>query len=118
VFEDPVGAGAGAREAPGDAVAGGFDAVFEVEVDFGDDAGYINALEVWSWELVSGLGRSWTGGGLTTYTAAVICRCYKVREFLFCDYAFADGTIPFVLLAKCRCLIINKLTIARWRFGR
>jgi hypothetical protein len=43
---DPVGAGEGAGEAGGDAVAGGVDAVAVVEVDFGDDAGHVDALEV------------------------------------------------------------------------
>jgi hypothetical protein len=47
VFEDPVGTIRWAGEASGDAVAGGFDAVFEVEVDFCYDAGYVDALEVW-----------------------------------------------------------------------
>jgi hypothetical protein len=100
VFEDPVGAVAGAGEASGDAVAGGFDAVPEVEVDFGDDTGYVDALVVWGWELVRGFGRSWTGVGLTAYTAAVVCGCYKVGKFLFGDYAFADGTLPYVLSAS------------------
>ena len=47
MFEDPVGTIRWAGEASGDAVAGGFDAVFEVEVDFCYDAGYVDALEVW-----------------------------------------------------------------------
>jgi hypothetical protein len=46
VFVDPVGAGCGAVEAGRDAVAGAVDAVFGVEVDFGNDAGHVDALVV------------------------------------------------------------------------
>jgi hypothetical protein len=46
VLVDPVRAGEGAGEAGGDAVAGGVDAVAGIEVDFGDNAGHVDALEV------------------------------------------------------------------------
>jgi len=75
VFEDPVVAGGRVGEALGDAVAGGFDAVFEVEVHFSDDAGHVDALVV-------------------AYAAAVVCGCYEVGKFVFGDFAFADCTLP------------------------
>jgi len=46
VFENPVGASGGVGEASRDAVASAFDAVFEVEVHFGDDARDVDAFVV------------------------------------------------------------------------
>lgn len=94
MFEDPVGAGGGGGQAGGDAVACGADAVFEVEINFGDDAGYVDALVVWFGELASGGWVSLRHGVLTAYAATVVCRCYEVGEFVLGDCAFTDGTLP------------------------
>lgn len=74
VLVDPVGAGEWARQAGGDAVAGAFDAVFGVEVDFGDDAGHVNALEV-------------------ADAARLVVRDHEIGEFAGVDLVFADGAL-------------------------
>jgi hypothetical protein len=46
VFGDSVGASGGVGEASRDAVAGTFDAVFKVEIHFGDNAGDVDPFIV------------------------------------------------------------------------
>lgn len=75
----PVGAGEGSREAGGDAVAGGFNAVFSIEVDFGDDAGHVNTLEV-------------------ADTARFVVGDHEVWECRGVDFVFADGSLADCLL--------------------
>jgi hypothetical protein len=77
VFVDPVGAGEWARQTGGDAVAGAVDAVFGVEVDFGDDAGHVNALEV-------------------ADAARLMVRDHEIGEFSGVDLVFADGALTAV----------------------
>jgi len=74
VLVDPVGAGQGAGEAGGDAVAGGVDAVAGVEVDFGDDTGHVNALEV-------------------ADAAGLVVGDLEVGECVGVDFLFADGAL-------------------------
>ena len=76
---DPVGAGEGAGQAGGDAVAGAVDAVLGVQVDFGDDAGHINALVVAD------------AAGLTIGDE-------QVGESFGGDIIFADGALTVLLL--------------------
>jgi len=77
VLEDPVGAATWAVETLSCAVAGGVDAVFEVEVHHGDDAGDVDALEV-------------------ADAATVIGGCLELRELGLGDLSLADG--PVVVL--------------------
>lgn len=81
MLEDPVGAALWAIETLSCAVAGGVDAVFEVEVDHCDDAGDVDALEVADATTV-------VGGGL------------ELREFVLGDFSLADG--PVVVLVSGR----------------
>ena len=69
---DPVGARERAGKTGGDAVAGGFDAVAEEEVDFGDDAGHVDALVV-------------------ADAAGFVVRDQEVGEGGGVDFIFADG---------------------------
>jgi len=79
MFVDPVGAGEGARKAGGNAVAGGLDAVAGVKVDFGDDAGHVNALEVaYAARFVAGDHEVWEGIGV---------------DFIFANSALASGVL-------------------------
>lgn len=74
VLVDPVGASGRARQAGGDAVAGGVDAVFGVKVNFRDDAGHVNALKV-------------------ADAAGLVIWDEEVGEALRGDYVLADGTL-------------------------
>jgi hypothetical protein len=77
VLVNPVGAGAGARQACGDAVAGAVDAVFGVQVDFGHNAGHVDALEV-------------------AYAAGFARGDEEIGEFMRGDLARADGALAVV----------------------
>jgi hypothetical protein len=74
VLVDPVGAGEWARQAGGDAVTGAVDAVFGVEINFGDDTGHVNALEV-------------------ADAARLVVRDHEFGEFVGVDLVFADGAL-------------------------
>jgi len=74
VLVDPVGAGGGAGEAGGDAVAGRVDAVFEEEIDLCYDAGHVDALKVAD---AAGFG----------------VRDLEVGECGGVDFVFADGAL-------------------------
>ena len=95
VLVDPVGAGEGAGQALGDAVAGAFDAVFEVEVDLGDDAGHVDALVV-------------------ADAAGLVLGDQEVGESSGGDFGFADGAVAGEVLVICFevCLRVDELTIA------
>ena len=95
VLVDPVGAGEGARQALGDAVAGAFDAVFEVEVDLGDDAGHVDALVI-------------------ADAAGLVLGDLEVGESSGGDFGFADGAVAGEVLVICFevCLRVDELTIA------
>lgn len=80
VLEYPVGAGFRAVETLSCAVAGGVDAVFEVEVDHCDDAGDVDALEVADAAAV-------VGGGL------------ELGEFGLGDFSLADGPVVVFVCA-------------------
>jgi hypothetical protein len=104
VLVDPVGAGGGAGEAGGDAVAGRVDAVFEVEVNFCYDAGHVDALEVAD---AAGFG----------------VRDLEVGECGGVDFIFADGALAGGVLVLLDCfggLIRGPrvLTIALLNAGR
>lgn len=75
---DPVGACGGTGEAFADAVAGGVDAVFGVQVDFSDDARHVDALEV---AHAAGLAL-WDGEG---------------GELVGGDFVLADGAFTAVV---------------------
>jgi len=74
VLVDPVGAGEGAGQTGGDTVAGAVDAVFGVEVDFGDDTSHIDALVV-------------------AHTTALSVRYREIWKSLDSDVVLADGTL-------------------------
>jgi len=79
VLEDPVGAGLWSIEALGRAVAGGVDAILEVEVHHGNDTGDVDAREV-------------------SHTSAVVGRGLEIWELALCNFAFADR--PVVVLIE------------------
>jgi len=74
VLVDPVGAGEWAGQALGDAIAGTIDAIFGVEVDFGDDAGHVDALVV-------------------ADAARLVVGYHEVGEFVGIDLVLANGAI-------------------------
>jgi len=74
MLEYPVGAALWAVEALSCAVAGRVDAVFEVQVDHGDNAGDVDAFEV-------------------AYAAAVIGGSLQLGEFGLGDFSLADGPV-------------------------
>jgi hypothetical protein len=74
MLEYPVGAALWAVEALSCAVAGGVDAVFEVQVDHGDDAGDVDTFEV-------------------ADTATVVVWGLKLGEFGLGDLSLADGPV-------------------------
>jgi len=77
MLEDPVSAALWAIETLSCAVAGGVDAVFEVEVDHCDDAGDVDPLEV-------------------ADAATVVRGGLELRELVLGDFSLADG--PVVVL--------------------
>jgi hypothetical protein len=81
VLEDPVGAGFWSVEALGGTVAGGVDAILEVEVHHRNDTGDVNALEV-------------------TDASAVVGRSLEVWELALRNFALAD--CPVVVVVKAR----------------
>lgn len=74
VLVHPVGAGGGARQARGDAVACAVDAVFGVQVDFRHDARHVDAAVV-------------------AHAAGLVLRDDEVGEPLGGDLVLADGTV-------------------------
>jgi len=80
MLEYPVGAALWAIETLSCAVAGGVDAIFEVEVDHGDDAGDVDALEV-------------------AHAAAVVGGGLELGEFGLGDLSLADGPVVVFVCA-------------------
>jgi hypothetical protein len=74
VLVDPVGAGGWVGQAGGDAVAGAVDAVFGVEIDFGDDAGHVDALVI-------------------ADAAGFVVGDHEVGELACVDLVFADSAL-------------------------
>jgi len=74
MLEYPVGAALWAVETLSCAVAGRLDAVFEVQVDHGDDAGDVDAFEV-------------------AHAAAVVGGSLELGEFGLGDLSLADGPV-------------------------
>ncbi len=106
MFEDPVCAGQGRGEASGDAVAGCF-YFGKVEVDFGYDAGYVDALEVLRVSVSERIlirgghrkeGRNEKKAGrrkerrTANAAAAEVWRDDQGGELLGCDFALANCT--------------------------
>jgi len=79
MLEYPVGAALWAVETLSCAVAGGVDAVFEVQVDHGDDAGDVDTFEV-------------------AHAAAVVGGCLELGELGLGDFPLADGPVVVLLL--------------------
>jgi len=79
MLEYPVGAALWAVETLSCAVAGRVDAVFEVQVDHGDDAGDVDAFEV-------------------ADTAAVVGGGLELGKFGLCDLSLADGPVVVFVL--------------------
>jgi len=80
MLEYPVGAALWAVETLSCAVAGGMDAVFEVEVDHGDDTSDVDALEV-------------------AHAAAVVAWGLELRELGLGDLSLADGPVVVFVCA-------------------
>jgi len=79
MLEYPVGAALWAVETLSCAVAGRFDAVFEVQVDHGDDAGDVDAFEV-------------------AHAAAIVGGGLELGEFVLGDFSLADCPVVIFVL--------------------